>query len=85
MDELDEALSFPEDKSLSEMMADTEVTEKAPLVQLQEICSFISIDLESLAQSAYEVKILKKSTKLIKNNYTAYCIACYRIFHYYIE
>uniref|UniRef100_A0A9J2Q853 Uncharacterized protein n=1 Tax=Ascaris lumbricoides TaxID=6252 RepID=A0A9J2Q853_ASCLU len=45
MDELDEALRFVEDNSLSEMMV--ELSDKAPLVQLQEICSCVSADVES--------------------------------------
>uniref|UniRef100_A0A915C2L6 Transmembrane protein n=1 Tax=Parascaris univalens TaxID=6257 RepID=A0A915C2L6_PARUN len=45
MDELDEALRFVEDNSLSEMMV--ELSDKAPLVQLQEICSCISADVEN--------------------------------------
>lgn len=55
MAELDDALNLAEDKSLSEVMADAEVAEKAPLVLLQEICSGISIDLESASQNGCEV------------------------------
>ncbi|VDM44326.1 unnamed protein product [Toxocara canis] len=47
MDELDEALRFVEDNSLSEMMV--ELSDKAPLVQLQEICSCISADIENFS------------------------------------
>ncbi|VDK60079.1 unnamed protein product [Anisakis simplex] len=47
MDEIDEALRFVEDNSLSEVMI--ELSDKAPLVHLQEICSGISADLDTLS------------------------------------
>uniref|UniRef100_A0A915C2K7 Transmembrane protein n=1 Tax=Parascaris univalens TaxID=6257 RepID=A0A915C2K7_PARUN len=53
MDELDEALRFVEDNSLSEMMV--ELSDKAPLVQLQEICSCISADVENSFGNGCEV------------------------------
>uniref|UniRef100_F1KZ61 Protein unc-80 n=2 Tax=Ascaris suum TaxID=6253 RepID=F1KZ61_ASCSU len=53
MDELDEALRFVEDNSLSEMMV--ELSDKAPLVQLQEICSCVSADVESSLGNGCEV------------------------------
>ncbi|VDM15058.1 unnamed protein product [Wuchereria bancrofti] len=56
MRELDDALNFVDDKSLSNAMDDAEVSaEKAPLVALQEICSGISADFENTSHSACEV------------------------------
>ncbi|EJW76935.1 hypothetical protein WUBG_12155, partial [Wuchereria bancrofti] len=53
MRELDDALNFVDDKSLSNAMDDAEVSaEKAPLVALQEICSGISADFENTSHSA---------------------------------
>uniref|UniRef100_A0A0R3RLJ4 Uncharacterized protein n=1 Tax=Elaeophora elaphi TaxID=1147741 RepID=A0A0R3RLJ4_9BILA len=55
MSELDDALNFTDDKSLSNAMDDAEVSEeKAPLVILQEICSGISADYENLPHIACE-------------------------------
>ncbi|VDO49998.1 unnamed protein product, partial [Brugia timori] len=55
MKELDDALNFVDDKSLSNAMDDAEVSaEKAPLVALQEICSGISADFENTSHNACE-------------------------------
>lgn len=56
MDELDEALRFVEDNSLSEMMV--ELSDKAPLVQLQEICSCVSADVESSLGNGCEASFI---------------------------
>lgn len=53
MEEIDMALKLVENNSLSDMMAD--LSEKAPLVQLQEICSNISNDIEIPLQNACDV------------------------------
>uniref|UniRef100_A0A915PNH9 Uncharacterized protein n=1 Tax=Setaria digitata TaxID=48799 RepID=A0A915PNH9_9BILA len=53
--ELDDALSFTDDKSLSNAMNDSEVSEKAPLVLLQEICSGFSVDHESVSNNDHEI------------------------------
>ncbi|VDN37005.1 unnamed protein product [Gongylonema pulchrum] len=55
MAELDDALNFTDDRSLSEAMAGTEVSEKAPLAFLQEICSGISMDPESASHNGCEI------------------------------
>ncbi|VDN04675.1 unnamed protein product [Thelazia callipaeda] len=51
--ELDDVLHFADDKSLSYAMQ--EISEKAPLVFLQEICSGTSGDLESVPQTGSHV------------------------------
>lgn len=56
MAELDNALNFTDDKSLSNAMDDAEVSEdKAPLVKLQEICSGVSNDFENIPQNGRKV------------------------------
>ncbi|KAL4003818.1 hypothetical protein ACH3XW_9180 [Acanthocheilonema viteae] len=56
MAELDDALNFTDDKSLSNAMNDAEVSEeKAPLVILQEICSGISAGFENVSHNNCEI------------------------------
>lgn len=57
MAEIDDALNFTDDKSLSNAIVDdVELSEeKAPLVILQEICSGISADFENISHSGCEV------------------------------
>lgn len=54
--EVDDALNFTDDKSLSSAMDDAEVSEeKAPLVILREICSSVSTDFENTSHIRREV------------------------------
>ncbi|MCP9264094.1 Protein unc-80 [Dirofilaria immitis] len=56
MAEIDNALSFTDDKSLSNAMDDAEVSEeKAPLVMLQEICSGTSANFENISHNNCEI------------------------------
>ncbi|VDO68187.1 unnamed protein product, partial [Onchocerca flexuosa] len=66
MTELDNALSFTDDKSLSDAMNDALSANKAPLALLQEICSGNSADLENISHSDYEVKNFSKSFKTLR-------------------
>ncbi|EJD73700.1 hypothetical protein LOAG_18891 [Loa loa] len=56
MTELEDALNFTDDKSLSNAMNDAEMSaEKAPLVVLQEICSGISADNENISHNGHKI------------------------------
>ncbi|VDN59624.1 unnamed protein product, partial [Dracunculus medinensis] len=64
MEEIDMALKLVENNSLSDMMAD--LSEKAPLVQLQEICSNISNDIEIPLQNACDITCGKCKTVIFR-------------------
>ncbi|VDK88979.1 unnamed protein product [Litomosoides sigmodontis] len=69
MAELDDALNFKDDKSLSNAMDDAEVSEeKAPLVILQEICSSVSTDFENSSSHIRRETICKNCRSAVCRN-----------------